>query len=250
MGSSSTDVSTWRLFLKRSLHGRLPRSKFESFAKLLYNQSPLRSIQLAEIFLTPKSSSDAVVVDPLLPIYVETLVNCGLVSASHVLKVLLDHSRLRSRDEAGGGDDDEHISSKEKKKKKKKKKKPCNSPELEEILLLVIARMFSTSTAHQHQQQQQQPRSPSEAFQILRELAAWMSAMVVMTGTRDEEMMILHHVSSSSASSDKSLALREAVGMLAVAVLGNQRIDAALLAPGGPRGNLFYNHLIFIVLGL
>lgn len=210
MGSK---IQEWTTFLNRSLHSRLSVKKFESFAKLLKDKSPVHAVPLAHVFLAPKSHVPGSV-DPLLPLYVEALIRCDLIGASHVLDALLRYSRLRpSRGPTGATSerDDGHLAG------------GINAPELEEVLLLGIARMFSVG---------EQPKHPSEVLQVLRAVARWMSA-VVTRSTTDE--MMQHVTGEANHLSAESLSMREAIGMLAVAIVENSKVSA-LLTGSYPKG--------------
>ncbi|KAI9793533.1 MAG: mediator complex subunit [Peltula sp. TS41687] len=201
MGSN---VQEWSKFLSRCLHNRLPVGTFEGYAKLLHDRSPVTGHQLADLFLTPNTSK-VTSFDPLLPLYIETLVGCDLIKPSNLLDGLYRVSKLQdSRGPSSGSTSDgdhEHL-------------QRGHSPhEMEELLIVDITRMYSTG---------QQPKSLSEVFQVLRAVCVWMSG-IVQTSARDD--MMQHDVNAEVVHLSMESLM---ICALAVAILGNPRVSGLL----------------------
>lgn len=214
MGSA---IQEWSKFLDRCLHSRLSNVKFEGFAKLLKDRSPVTGSQLAELFLTPKSSKTTTF-DPLLPLYIDSLVRCDLVKPSNLLDGLYRFSRLQVfRGPSGptSSREDEHLP------------RAYILPELEEMLILDITRMYSTG---------QQPKSLPELLQVLRAVTVWMFG-IVATSTRDE--MMQHVTGEANPLSTETLMIRGMIGMLVIALMGNPKVSA-LLSGTYPKGIFTY----------
>ncbi|KAI9710194.1 MAG: hypothetical protein M1812_007466 [Candelaria pacifica] len=195
----------WAKFLDRCLLARVEGPKFSAFAKTLYNKFPIASFKLANIFLKPRSKS-VLTADPLIPSYVECLLALEQISIPDALRTLLGKSRLYHSDEAADSAGHQSQGTDE-----------CyNGPELEEILLYRFAKCFTTGS---------KPKSAHEACSTLKAVASWMSA-IVTASTKDEMMQDLAGVGNSTQ--PEATAVREAVGMLVVALAENERITRFL----------------------
>ncbi|KAI9848198.1 MAG: mediator complex subunit [Sclerophora amabilis] len=200
------EVSTWTKFFDRCLHGRVGAAKFESFAKSLKNDNPIRSGRLTEICLKPRSQA-AVAVDPLLPIYAEKLLEANLITVPDILRTLLKnsslhHSSAASQSREDGKDGEVH--------------EWHNPTELEEIMLFRISRQFTTG---------QHPRNLQETRNTLKAVSGWMS-IVVAASAREEMMQDMGGGMGSGQS--ESLIIRDALGMLVVALTENAKVASVL----------------------
>ncbi len=195
----------WTNFLDRCLLARVEGPKFTILAKTLYSKNPLASSKLANILLKPRSKS-ALTVDPLIPSYVECLLALEQINIPDALRTLLKHSRLYHSDEASSptGNQPQDID------------EWYNGPDVEEILLYRLAKCFTTRS---------RPKSANEACGTLKAVATWMSA-IVTASTKDEMMQHLAGVDNSTQ--PESIAVREAVGMLVVALAENGRVTGVL----------------------
>lgn len=180
----------------------MPATKFESYAKLLHNQSPLRSVRITSVLLQPQYAA-ALTVDPLLPLYIEALIRCDLIIIPDVLRVLIQHTRLRPSDSSN-----DHTPRTGGKTLPRK----YNAPQLEESILFKISRFQATG---------QRPKGPREALQTLKAAAEWMSMAVTGSGS---SVMLSDVDGGPNHPSPEVLALREAVGMLAVSLVENPRV--------------------------
>lgn len=211
MGSAIQD---WSKFLSRCLHSRLPIAKFEGYAKLLQDRSPMTGAQLTELFLTPRSSKNTSF-DPLLPLYIETLVGRDLIKPSNILDGLYRFSRVQVTRGTSGSTSDGDID---------RSPRGHTPQELEEMLILDISRMYSTG---------QQPRTLSEVFQVLRAVSVWMSS-IVAASARDE--MMQHVTGEPNHLSLESLMIRGTIGGLVTAIMGNAKVSALLSSGTYPKG--------------
>ncbi|KAI9757383.1 MAG: mediator complex subunit [Candelina submexicana] len=195
----------WTKLLDRCLLARVKGPKFSAFCKALYSKNPIASSKLANIFIRPRASS-ALTVDPLIPSYIECLLALEQISVPDALRTLLRYSRLYHSDEAlyPRGDQSEDINN------------LYHGPDLEQILLFRYAKCFITGG---------RPKNAHEAYSTLRAVATWMSA-IVTASTKDEMMQDLAGVGNSTQ--PEAIAVREAVGMLVVALAENGRVMSVL----------------------
>ncbi len=216
MDRANPDVQTWKKLLEQCLLQRVPASQFETFATLLRDRTMVSSEPLAQVVLRPQSSTSSVV-DPLKPIYIETLVRIGLVFASDVLNVLLQRSRLNER-----GHEAHRVS------KTNKKDDPVQwlaSTELVEMVLHGLARLFVAG---------QRPRVHREVLGLLKVLSTWMTAVVTASSTD-----IMHDVTGEAYQAlMDARALTEAVGLLMTAVAESPGVLKVLTKPC-PKGTSF-----------
>ncbi|KAI9832948.1 MAG: mediator complex subunit [Phylliscum demangeonii] len=205
----SLEEQEWIHFLHRSLLSRLSAAKFEAFAQLLFEKSPLPGTQLAAVFLKPHANAhQSLAIDPLLPVYIDVLVRAGLVPVSHLLAVLLRFSALRPAQLSLDGSSSSSEAEAD--------RKSCTSLDLDEWLLLALARSFSAGPL---------PKKSVDVFPVLRALALWLAAIVAASSA--DEMMPDIALSLPTAYT----AVTEAVGMLLVAVMENPRCAALLCQP-------------------
>ncbi|KAI9701579.1 MAG: mediator complex subunit [Candelina mexicana] len=195
----------WTKLLDRCLLARVKGPKFSAFCKALYSKNPISSSKLANIFIKPRASS-ALTVDPLIPSYIECLLALEQISVPDALRTLLRYSRLYHSDEAldPRGDQSEDTN------------ELYNGSDLEEILLFRYAKCFTTGG---------RPKNAHEAYSTLKAVATWMSA-IVTASTKDEMMQDLAGVGNSTQ--PEAIAVREAVGMLVVALAENGRVMSVL----------------------
>ncbi|KAI9815113.1 MAG: mediator complex subunit [Pycnora praestabilis] len=198
----------WKRFLDRCLLNRISLDKFERLAEVLYARFSLSSPEIAKIFLTPRSRS-LVSFDPLIPAYVERLFSLDRVDIPSVLRVLLRTSHLYSPT-LGENKGDEEDSG------RTVEGTWYNSPELIEILLYRVLRIFTTGA---------RPRTTQEVWGTIRVVSDWMSS-VVAASTKSEMMQDINSGNAGPQSED--IATREALGNLVIALSENPKITRIL----------------------
>ena len=223
----SHDVSQWKTFLDRCLHARVPGPKFESFAIAQTSKRPVPSSIVADVLLQPKAPA-AAGFDPLIPVYVERLLARGLLQVSDLLRTLLRTSRLHRSSGANDGTTADG--------KPDDKSSWHNPPELDEMLLFRVTRNLTMD---------QSARNKQELLATLKAASNWM-ATIVASSTRDEMMQDIGGNPTHVA--PESLATREAVGMLVVALADDPR-TAVFMADQSPKGNSHLSHTINALVG-
>ncbi|KAI9801411.1 MAG: hypothetical protein M1825_003390 [Sarcosagium campestre] len=205
MGSAIKD---WGRFLDRCLLARVPADDFETLARELQGvtSTPIRGSQLCEIFLRPRSRA-AVSVDPLVPIYVDRLLNLSLVSITDVLRTLLKNSRFHHSSGASTTTENENG----------EPTKVYNPPDLEEIVLLRVRLAFTTG---------RWPQNSQDILGTLKAISRWMSS-IVAAGTKDEMMQDINGGTNHQVAPE-SIAIRDAVGLMALALAENAKVMSVL----------------------
>ncbi|KAI6782859.1 uncharacterized protein J7T54_002018 [Emericellopsis cladophorae] len=95
----------WTEFARRCLNERLPIDKFQTFARLLYQQHHLPPAAIADLFLRPHPN-DCYSVDPRIPPYLQKLSDLGCIDTPAILKTLYKYSSahlLLEEQSAGSG---------------------------------------------------------------------------------------------------------------------------------------------------
>lgn len=198
-------IKGWRVFLDNCLKRRLRAKDFEQFATELSKRNPLKGRKLAELVLSPATRSTAACVDPLLPVYLDRLLALDKVDVGDILEVAYKHSKDCVQKAAEDATRDGRQASEAR-----------NPSELEEIIFHRLAKAFQTG---------ERPRTVPEVQRSWTVLAAWMPAMATahtgdsvlraMAGATQES----DHVQQEQA----QLLVREAFGMLLLAMLENQK---------------------------
>ncbi|KAG9255248.1 mediator of RNA polymerase II transcription subunit 5 [Emericellopsis atlantica] len=81
----------WTEFARRCLNERLPIDKFQTFARLLYQQHHLPPAAIADLFLRPHPN-DCYSIDPRIPPYLQKLSDLGCIDTPAILKTLYKYS--------------------------------------------------------------------------------------------------------------------------------------------------------------
>ncbi|KAI9867326.1 MAG: mediator complex subunit [Trichoglossum hirsutum] len=191
------EVEIWKKFLHRNLLARTPAVKFEDLVKVLSSRYPLPGSSIADVFLEPRSEPSPII-DPLLPLYVERLLNLDLIDGPDVLRVLLRNSHLH--DSTGQGRDGGNGFE--------------NSLEFEDAILSRVARFLASA---------QRPKNIPETWATLSTVSRWMSA-IVTADVRDDMMDRISGGAGATGVQPDAMALREAVGNLVLAISGNPKI--------------------------
>ncbi|KAH0556049.1 hypothetical protein GP486_006012, partial [Trichoglossum hirsutum] len=195
------EAEIWKKFLQRNLLARTPAVKFEDLVKVMSSRYPLPGPSIADVFLEPRSAPSPII-DPLLPLYVERLLNLDLIDVPDILRVLLRNSHLhdstgQARDGGNGFE---------------------NSLEFEDAILSRAARFLAST---------QRPKNIPETWATLSTVSRWMSA-VVTADVRDDMMDRINGGAGATGVQPDAMALREAIGNLVLAVSGNPKVLGVL----------------------
>lgn len=148
----------WSTFLDGCLARRIQDDQFTTLVKQLYRRSPIIGIKLANILLEEQKSIPGVL-DPLIPVYVELLLEHGRINSADLLGALYKHSKSSvktpSQDEDTPVEPDDQA---------------YNVLELESTVFDVVSRAYSPGGG--------KPASQDEARAALKLLAEWLNATV------------------------------------------------------------------------
>jgi mediator of RNA polymerase II transcription subunit 5 len=194
----------WTAFLDGCFQKRLRAEQFEKFSIELYQRSPIMERKLADILLGRQELLNTMV-DPLLPVYADTLLESNRLSSSDLLGALFKRSANFTVTTPRGDDSSAAGENKH------------NPPELEYTILDQLTRSYIPGG--------KRPITQQETRAALRILAEWMTAM---TSSADALLQSLDQ---------QSVTICDSLGMLATAMLENPRvigvIDTAM--PKGKR---------------
>ncbi|KAF2635859.1 Med5-domain-containing protein [Massarina eburnea CBS 473.64] len=204
-------VKEWSVFLDRCLEIRLQADLFDATATQLHTRSPLSGRKIAALLLKPRTAN-ANSFDPRVVVYAERLLALKQVDASDVLASAYQYSKDRP------ATDEEEADPKDPSRWR-------NPSELEEILFHRLAKAFSGE------------RNPTKAegFKTLRVVTFWMSTMV--TSHTNDSMMIQALAGIQQHPQQQSINVREALGMLVVGLVENNKI-LQLLTKDEPKADL------------
>ena len=205
----------WERLVSRCLQQRLPPAKLEKFATLLTARTPLSPASLADILLRPRSPA-VTGFDPLIPLYVERLLESNRLRLPDILLVLLQRSRYHHSSGVADVEREEDALATD--------ARWHNSAELEETILLRVARILMLARA---------PQTRAEGWSLLKTAADWMTA-VVASSTRDQMMRDMSGSTAPVLTPD-DMAVTDALGTFVVALVENLRIVNLLSGPG-PKG--------------
>jgi mediator of RNA polymerase II transcription subunit 5 len=189
-------IQDWTTFFDRCFAYRATREEIEAGAAQLHAKSPLPGPKLAATLLRPRSASTSV--DPLIYICLERLLALKKVDASDVLSSVF----LNSKDRFPKTDNADAS----------KNAKWHNPPDLEEIVFHRLTKGFQT---------EERPGKNSEGLGTLIVLTRWMQAMVT-SHTSDSMLQAMNGIQQSPQ--QQSINVREALGMIVVAVVENSKM--------------------------
>lgn len=190
----------WALFLDRCLENRIRPDQFDAAATLLHTRSPLPGRKLAALLLRPRSAGSTSF-DPRVTVYVERLLALKKVDASDVLSSTLLFSKDRPPRAGEETNTKDHSTWQ-------------NPPELEEIIFHRLAKAFSG-------ERPERPVTNAEGLRTLVVVTGWMSAMVT---SHTSDSMIQAMTGIQQHPQQQSINVREALGMLVVGLIENNRI--------------------------
>ncbi|KAF2013729.1 mediator of RNA polymeras-like protein II transcription subunit 5 [Aaosphaeria arxii CBS 175.79] len=193
-------IKEWTLFLDRCLEARLSPVLFDATASQLYRKSPLPARKLATLLFKPRSAASNSL-DPRVIVYAERLLASKRLDAADILASAFQFSRDHP---PRAGDD--AVPTKE------DSSRWLNPPELDEIVFHRLHKAFSTG---------ERPVSNAEAARTLIVVSKWMSAMVT---SHTSDSMIQAMAGIQQHPQQQSLNVREALGMLVMALIENVKI--------------------------
>ncbi|KAF2872694.1 mediator complex, subunit Med5 [Massariosphaeria phaeospora] len=191
-------TATWTQFFDRCLAFRTDRETFDVAVSTLHSESPLSGRKLAELLLKPRTAA-SITVDPRVYVYLERLLALKKVDASEALISAFKFSRDRPQITGSDGVLKDPIPWR-------------NSPELEEVLFTRLHKLFSIG---------HRPISNTEAARTLIVVSSWMSTMVT-SHTNDSMLQAMAGIQQHPQ--QQSISVREALGMLIVGLVENEKI--------------------------
>jgi mediator of RNA polymerase II transcription subunit 5 len=200
-------VRDWAVFLERSLETRVRPDKFERLAHRLHARSPIPSKILAELLIRPREPGSGLL-DPLIPLYFERVFTQGRVSSADALRSAFKWSRDRPLKREG---DPAPL--------KGRRAQWRNPPLLDEIIFQRLARAFANGEA---------PKNSKETKEVLRICAEWMQLMV---SNHNNDSMLQAMSGAVQPVQIPSLLVREALGLLLLALMENDKVAAFISSP-------------------
>jgi hypothetical protein len=194
----------WERVVRGSIEQRLRGEVFIKVVKELDNTLFISGRELADMLLDQQKLLPRTV-DPLLPVYADTLLEENRISTSDLLSALFKHSRQYSPSKKG--EDTPNGT---------KAEQPCSPAELEYRILDQLSRAYAPGGTR--------PRMQQEVRDTLKVLAEWMSAVA----TEGDALL--------QTLDQQSISMIDSLGMLGIAMLENPKvigvIDTAI-----PKGN-------------
>lgn len=207
-------VKDWTRFISRSLEHRIPADLFAAAATQLHTQSPIPGQKIAVALLRPQNALSTI--DPRVIIYFERLLALKLFDAPDVLCAAFLFSKdyrpsSKTADNATSTDGNSNA-------KRPRRKIPS---ELEEIIFHRLHKAFAA---------EERPVSVNEGIRTLRVVTRWMAEMVT---AHTSESMIQAMAGMQQQPEQKSINVREGLGMLVVGVIENSKMISILNHPRG-----------------
>jgi mediator of RNA polymerase II transcription subunit 5 len=213
-------MESWSGFIAHCLHRRLTPDRFGKYAQQHHSRSPLSPNRLADVLLRP-TEHDTECLDPLIPQYVQILLQADLIDVAAVLKGLLrystfQHNEIQKATREGGEEGDiERL-------------RWNNSHVQEEALIYGMTKIVSSEA---------RPKNENESLGLIVMLREWME---VLTIAAEHEVNVLHDLGTTSeGSGPEAVAVRIAFGTLLVATSENMRV-LKILRKGCPKGARYY----------
>lgn len=163
MDAHGTDaLRLWRHFLSQAFVKRLDADKFAALVPLQQSRSPLSPTLIADLLLRP-DTKNSYSPDPLVPGYVDVLLNQHLVTPAAVLFALAKYSSSRLQ---AGQNEGEHASGGDGKKTSDKTPlRWANSYTIEQVIFLRLAKAVKQDNAVRHMR---------DAVDMVKVLIRWM----------------------------------------------------------------------------
>lgn len=182
MDAHGTDaLRLWRHFLSQAFVKRLDADKFATLVPLQQSRSPLSPTLIADLLLRPDAKS-SYAPDPLVPGYVDVLLNQHLVTPAAVLFALAKYSSSRLQ---AGQDEGEHASGGDGKKTSDKTPlRWANSYTIEQVIFLRLAKAVKQDNAVRHMR---------DAVDMVKVLIRWMGLFSDMAAAFAADVMGAMH---------------------------------------------------------
>ena len=187
--------SKWGALIQKCFNQRCEPSRLASYCELLQKDVAPDGQTLSSHILKHGCGG---AIDPLIPVYVETLIAKGLVSPHEVLQALLE---LRPSPHAA--DEEEAFS--------ESTRHVTNGAPLEQAVLIIIAREFArNATRH----------DSNSGKRLFASLTAWMIALV----SQSADIVIQSAMASSQEVMQAVMITRESFATLLITCMENNRV--------------------------
>jgi mediator of RNA polymerase II transcription subunit 5 len=196
----ATISAQWTHLLDRCLERRVRGEQFSSLVGQLHRRTPIFGAKLAEILITRQGLLPRML-DPLLPVYVEALLERGRINSAELLAALYRHSRAAARPEG-----------QEEEAKQEQEQKLYNSAELESNVFDVLTRAYLPDGSR--------PKTQDETRGVLVLLTEWLNAHVArgtaLADETDHQVLV------------DAMSVFESFGALSIAMLENARVSGVI----------------------
>ena len=200
------DSTPWQRFIRACLRRRLRKEKVIKLAEALSRKSPSKGLPITETLLTTRKSRSSPV-DPLVIVYLDGLLEVGIVDTQDILSSLYSSWKRQKTIFLDVGEGSHDLNT---------RPDACINPELEGIVLEQLTRGFQSG---------KRPKTQTEVKQTLRTLSEWLSS--VTTGSHS----LLQPLEQQSSS------LYGALGALMLAMLENAKV-AGVVDTAMPKGTV------------
>ena len=192
----ATFSEQWTRFLDRCLERRVRGPQFHSLVAQLHRRTPIFGAKLADILITRQTLMPGML-DPLLPVYAESLLERGRINSADLLAALYRHSKAAAKPDTDSSEAAEKATT-----------KVYNTAELESTVFEVLTRAYLPDGGR--------PKTQDETRVALVLLTEWLNASVARgTSLADESD---HQVLVDA------MAVFEAFGLLSIAMLENAKV--------------------------
>lgn len=201
----------WKKLLRHCLSARVDISEFRDFAKLMISRDPIPARKLIDLVLDSREVTN-VEWDPLLPLYVDSLIRLGQLRIPDVLSSLLVHSTVSGKRE----------------KAARPSSAGCYQPStlmMEHGIIQNLMIALTTESA---------PDTLASAMGTFSAIADWILALLAYgpggrgrgddsSNTEDENGQHQHQQAETLMSSPEAITLSESLGILFAALAGAEQ---------------------------
>ncbi|KAF1849615.1 Med5-domain-containing protein [Cucurbitaria berberidis CBS 394.84] len=195
----------WNVLLDACIAHRIQADLFADLVAELYAQYPIPGDKLASLLLRPRYARP-ISIDPRVVVYLEKMLACKKIDAADVLTAAFQSSKDRLP-KTGADNAAKHVPL-------------TNPPNLDEIVFLRLQHAFVTDA---------RPLTNYEGIRTLMVVTRWMQAMVT-SHTSDTMIQAMTGIQQPQ---QQSINVREALGMLLVGIVENQKMLQILDHPKG-----------------
>ncbi|KIW05199.1 uncharacterized protein PV09_03743 [Verruconis gallopava] len=196
----ATVSEQWTQLLDRCLQRRVRREQFHSLADQLYRRTPIMSAKLSDMLITRQELTPDMF-DPLLSVYVETLLEHGRINSADLLAALYRHSKSAIKPESRDLDSTE-----------KKENKVYNTAEFESAVFDMLTRAYLPDGGR--------PKTQDETRIALVLLSEWLEANISrgtsLADESDHQVLV------------EAMSVIESFGALSIAMLENARVAGVI----------------------